>query len=260
MQLFDTSTYTVAPKPIEHWDDDPKIVEVKKRKKSPATETKSEPVDQQKEFWRALPSLEPIRTEFAHTLADHLKKRCDTLPIDDQINVAELRITNQQWLMMNYNLNLGKLATNYKGKGSVRDTARWKGLVKAIAEIEKIIAKELALVEQLRSLAKLADPVEATAKEIPLELPKLSKQVGNLYKSTTVKPDKLGAMQEYPLVEGMRSPDIDEHWYWYFSYEICTHRGKWKSQTKYVKRSMLVVVRELIANKRPYTEVLEVLQ
>jgi hypothetical protein len=256
MQLFDTSAYTIAPKPIEHWDDDPKIIEVKKRKKSPATETKSEPVEQLTEFWRALPSLEPIRTEFAHTLADHLRKRCDNLPIDDQINLAELRITNQRWLMMDYRLNQGKLATNYKGKGCVRDTAKWKGLTKAIAAIERIIDEELALVEQLRSLAKLAESTKPAAEEIPLELPKISKQTGSLYRNTTFKQDK-GI--EYPIVEGVRSPDNDAHWYWYFSFEVQTKTG-WKSRTKYVKRSMLSTVRAMIDEGKPYTDILEVLQ
>lgn len=89
-----------------------------------------------------------------------------------------------------------------------------------------------------------------------LETPE-SQQVGSLYQYTSNKADKkTGTIRTFPPVEGERKREVDEHWYWGFSY-IEKSLGKRRDKSAAVPRSKLAAVRAAIRDRKSYQYILQ---
>jgi hypothetical protein len=84
-------------------------------------------------------------------------------------------------------------------------------------------------------------------------------RVGSVYRYTSKKTDKSGTVNIYPKVEVDRCRDIDDHWFWGFSYNEKVE-GKWRSRTAAIPKKKLSTVREALSSGSSYLELLRLIK
>ncbi|TRV03601.1 MAG: hypothetical protein EWV89_00060 [Microcystis wesenbergii Mw_QC_B_20070930_S4] len=113
---------------------------------------------------------------------------------------------------------------------------------------------------------KTVNPV--TSSEIFLgenDCPRSSKPIspkknpsGSLYAFIQDKKDRYGNVKAYPKVEGDRSSDNPDHWFWAYCWDEKIN-GKWKTFKRSVPREKLSKVRMAIDANQPVSEILKII-
>ncbi|GBE95730.1 hypothetical protein [Nostoc cycadae] len=194
-----------------------------------------------KQFWRSTSGLHPVPSSVYESIVseDNRFIRCDNLPIHEQIELCNKRISQQQG-------RIKDLQHNCKSK---------KEKDKAIAISQTIIDEENQRIEKLN----LMPNIERTQESEPIVLcpscrlqhiylsggcgicglePEIHQETkpkkqpkGCLYSYIERKKLKDGSVIEYPRVEaGERDPDNPLHWRWGFNWEEKIN-NKWKGRS-----------------------------